>query len=135
MSVRFTPWIGLVFITTVGCGGKEDVAGKADGGASPTPAQSGASMATAEGSCSFSGTGWSCTSPTADAPRILMPCSAAPDLGGACSVDTSVDTTNPQLPTHTVTYPECFACTSNGMGTDWTCGASGWESAGTFLCR
>jgi hypothetical protein len=98
------------------------------GGKTTSPA------AQTEGSCSLSTAGWSCTTPTADAPRTLVQCPGDVGAGGApCPIDNTTDTTNTTQPTHT-TIAECFACAGNGTGTDWTCASSGWQAAGTLSC-
>lgn len=77
---------------------------------------------------------WLCTTSATGASRGLASCSTEPVVGGECSLDETVDTTNANEPAHFTTYPECFGCNSNGTGADWTCETSGWEVAGTFSC-
>jgi hypothetical protein len=77
---------------------------------------------------------WLCTTSATGAPRGLASCSVEPVVGGSCAQQETVDTTNANEPAHFTTYPECFGCTSNGTGADWTCESSGWQVAGTFSC-
>ncbi len=114
-------WVSLALVLA-GCGGKS-----LDGTCTPdTGAISGGNVS--GGSIP---TSWSCSSPIA-APRTIAQCSTGVQQGGACGAMT-VDTTNPSNPTHTTGPTECFACSGN-TGTDWSCGAAGWESAGVYSC-
>ena len=75
-------------------------------------------------------TEWSCTSALEDATRVLPQCPTRVGPSGPCPTDSAIDTANPNMPTHT-SVTECFSC-AGGTGTDWSCGASGWEAAGTI---
>ncbi|MGO9837955.1 MAG: hypothetical protein ACLP1X_27545 [Polyangiaceae bacterium] len=111
----FPVLVALAAVQTTGCG-----------------ANAGAKL---DGQCSATGTGWSCSTSLADASRTLPECPTNAESGGSCVVASTVDTTNPTMPARvTVPAPECFACTNSGSGTDWTCGAAGWEAIGTFAC-
>jgi hypothetical protein len=66
-----------------------------------------------------------------DASRVLPKCATAISPGASCVNET--DTANPTMPVR-VSATECFACPSNGQGTDWKCNGSSWEAAGVFSC-
>ncbi len=87
-----------------------------------------------QGSCSLSAMGWLCTSAMADTSRTVASCTVAPVAGGACAELETVDTTSTTQPAHVTAYPECFACSRYGSGTDWTCTASGWQVGAIFSC-
>src|SRR5579863_9577614 len=70
---------------------------------------------------------WLCTTSATGVSRGLASCSAEPVVGGSCVQQETVDTTSPTQPAHYTTYPECLGCMSDGTGTDWTCGTSGWQ--------
>lgn len=125
----------IAFAAMVGCGGNVEIVNPnappsgAEGGTSNESGGSGAS-----GSCSPVSAGWACSNPTDDAPHVVMSCPIAIEPSGRCS-ETTVQTTNPNMPVYISVGTECFACSSvGGTGTDWTCGSSGWKAIGTFSC-
>jgi hypothetical protein len=78
---------------------------------------------------------WTCTSHLEDASRALPSCGGPVSAGASCDGDVTMGTTNPTGPAQIMNEPspECFEC-AGGTGTDWTCGPSGWQAAGTFAC-
>jgi hypothetical protein len=82
------------------------------------------------GSCSLTGSAWSCLSDHITVPANLPACPPGVASGGSCPDD--VDTTNPTMPSHTTT--SCFDCGGDGLGVYWTCPGQSLEDAGVFNC-
>jgi hypothetical protein len=111
--------VSIIIAILAACGGKEEVVGK------PV------------GSCSLIGSAWYCTSALADASGTWPQCTSNVGQGVSCSgTDTTVGTTNPTQPASTTTTnaPDCFNCTSNGLGVVWNCTSQVWEAGDVFSC-
>jgi hypothetical protein len=118
MSYRNTLPILAVLVSILGC----------SGGSTPL-----------NGTCFLNGSTWTCPAPTPDGssavPGSMIP-QCPPDVasGNSCSVEATVDTTNPQMPAHYDFAEGCFTCGSNGVGNLWYCESRGWGAGGVFAC-
>jgi hypothetical protein len=96
----------------------------------------------AEGHCNLELPGWVCAPATGGGSVVLQPCLqgdggnppeplASPVQDGRCTVtgviDTTVDTTNPEMPAHTTEPAACFACDTGALGSEWICEPTGWQ--------